>query len=61
MQTRDRLTLLEAVAVVRVLQTLRVVHKYFYRGLSRKLSGRLCLRVPPKKKKKKMREINTEH
>ena len=32
MQTRDRLTLLEAVAVVRVLQTPRVVHKNFIGG-----------------------------
>jgi len=47
MQTRDHLTLLEAVAVVRVLQTPRVVHKYFYWGLSRKESGRLCRCVPP--------------
>jgi len=47
MQTLDHLTLLEAVAVVRVLQTPRVVHKYFYWGLSRKVSGRPCWRVPP--------------
>jgi len=50
MQTRGRLTLLEAVAVARVLQTPREVHKYFYAGLSRKASGRLCWRVPPQKK-----------
>jgi len=49
MQTRDRLTLLEAVAVERVLQTARVVHKYFYWGLSRKVSCRLCWRVNPRK------------
>jgi len=30
MHTRDRMTLLEAVAVVRVLQTPYVVHEYFY-------------------------------
>jgi len=49
MQTRDHLILLGAGPVVRALQTLRVVHKYFYWGLSRKVSGRLCWRVPPQK------------
>jgi len=60
MQTRDRLTLLEAVAVARVLQTARVVHKYFYWGLSRKVSCWLCWRVNPQKHQL-MTEIKTEH
>jgi len=48
MQTHNRLTLLEAVAVLRVLQAQRVGIKYFNWGLSRKVSGRLCWRVPPR-------------